>query len=71
MSKLWIFIALMGGWSVLSVVFAFVTPPKRIGSLFKVPAIFVFLPDRLVMPVGRIFIGICGLALCGYLIRFV
>ena len=67
----WVFIGIMGAWSVASIVFAFVEPPQSVRSLFKVPAIFVFLPDRWVMPVGRVFAGLCGLGLCAYLLRYV
>ena len=62
------FFIVLGLYSVLSIVFAFVPPPERIASLFKVPSIFIFLPDRLVMPVGRLVVGLLGLGLIGFLI---
>jgi hypothetical protein len=42
-------------------VFAFVEPPDAFRSLFRSPRIFVFLPDRLVIPVGRVFVGVRSL----------
>jgi hypothetical protein len=63
----WLFLALMTVYGILSLVFAFVPPPERFRSLFKVPAIFVFLPDRWVMPAGRIALGVGSLALVGYI----
>jgi len=62
----WIFLALMSVYGVLCVLFAFVQPPEALRSLFKVPAIFVFLPDRWVMPVGRVFVGLSSLALVAF-----
>ncbi len=56
------FLIMMGVYSVLSIVFAFVRPPHFLEGIFKVPGIFSFLPDNLVMPVGRIFVGLCGIA---------
>jgi hypothetical protein len=47
----------MGAFGVLYVLFAFVRPPEAVAHFFKVPSIFVFLPDRWVMPVGRFFCG--------------
>jgi hypothetical protein len=46
----------------LYIVFAFVRPPEAISHFFKVPSILVFLPDRLVMPVGRFLVGALVLA---------
>ena len=62
------FLVVMGVYSVLSIVFAFVNPPSFLNSLFKVPGIFVFLPDNLVMPVGRIFVGLAGIGLIVFLV---
>ena len=62
------FLIIMGLYSVLSIVFAFVNPPSFLDSLFKVPGIFVFLPDSLVMPVGRIFVGLAGIGLIVFLV---
>ena len=63
----WLFLGLMTVYAVLCFVFAFVEPPDRFRSLFKVPAIFIFLPDRLVAPVGRVFVGLCSLFLVGFI----
>jgi hypothetical protein len=62
------FLIIMGLYSVLSIVFAFVNPPSFLNSLFKVPGIFVFLPDRLVIPVGRVFVGLAGMGLIVFLV---
>lgn len=62
------FLIIMGLYSVLSIVFAFVHPPSFLNSLFKVPGIFVFLPDRLVIPVGRVFVGLAGIGLIAFLV---
>jgi len=53
------FILIMGVYGLAMIVFAFVKPPSFLENIFRVPAIFVFLPDKLVLPVGRIFVGIC------------
>jgi len=62
------FLIIMGLYSVLSIVFAFVNPPSFLNSLFKVPGIFVFMPDRLVIPVGRVFVGLAGMGLIVFLV---
>jgi len=63
----WVFFAILAVYGLLSCVFAFVEPPPAISRIFKVPSIFVFLPDRYVMPVGRIFVGICCFVVVGVL----
>lgn len=62
------FLIVMALYSVLSIVFAFVNPPSFLNSLFKVPGIFVFLPDNLVIPVGRVFVGLAGIGLIVFLV---
>jgi len=62
------FLIIMGLYSVLSMVFAFVQPPAFLNGLFKVPGIFVFLPDNLVIPVGRVFMGLLGIGLIVFLV---
>lgn len=62
------FLIIMGVYSLLSIVFAFVNPPSFLNSIFKVPGIFVFLPDNLVMPVGRVFMGLIGIGLIVFLV---
>lgn len=54
----WFFLILMGVYGLLSCIFAFVEPPAAISRIFKVPSIFIFLPDHLVMKAGRIFVGL-------------
>jgi hypothetical protein len=44
-------------YGALYVVFAFKEPPAAIQSFFKVPSIFIFLPDRHVLRAGRITLG--------------
>ena len=52
------FLILMTLVGLFYVVFAFVEPPNMIRGLFRVPAIFVFLPDRWVVPAGRLVVGV-------------
>lgn len=62
------FLIIMGLYSVLSIVFAFVNPPSFLNGFFKVPGVFVFLPDKLVIPVGRVFVGLAGIGLIVFLV---
>jgi hypothetical protein len=55
MTFLFAMFLVMGG---LYLLFAFVPPPRAIAHFFRVPAIFVFLPERWVMPVGRFCAGV-------------
>jgi hypothetical protein len=55
---LWILV-FFGIFGLLNFIFAFVEPPRFLSSFFKIPAIFVFLPDRMVVPAGRLFVGLC------------
>jgi hypothetical protein len=57
---------IMTVYGIASLIFAFVEPPSRLGSLFRVPALFVFLPDRWIVPVGRVFIGLGSLGLVAF-----
>jgi len=59
----WILYTMLGVYGALSILFAFRRPPQGVEHFFKVPGIFAFLPDRLVMPVGRVFVGLCCFAL--------
>jgi hypothetical protein len=63
----WVFLALMSVYGISCLLFAFVQPPEALRSMFKVPAIFVFLPDRWVMPVGRVVLGLGSLALVAFI----
>lgn len=63
-----ILLCTMGLWSVGSIIFAFKEPPESLRHFFKVPAIFIFLPDRFVMPAGRLFMGLSGCVLTGWLV---
>jgi hypothetical protein len=62
---MWIFISSLLVYGLTAIVFAFREPPQAISSFYRVPAIFIFLPDRWVVPVGRLFLGVscCGIAL--------
>ena len=62
----WVIFGLMAVYGVLCILFAFLEPPSALRSMFKVPSIFVFLPDRLVMPVGRVFVGLSALFVAGF-----
>jgi len=57
---IWALVGILAVWSVLNLLFAFVPPPMAVKGLFRVPVIFVFLPDRLILPVGRVFNGLIG-----------
>jgi hypothetical protein len=64
MTALFVSFLVMGG---LYILFAFVTPPRPLLHFFRVPAIFVFLPDRLVVPVGRVCAGLLLIGVGTYL----
>ena len=48
----------MGVFGVLYIVFAFVRPPEAVAHIFRVPSLFVFLPEAWIVPVGRFFVGV-------------
>lgn len=52
---------------VFYVLFAAVRPPEWISHWFKIPAIFVFLPERLVRPIGSSLTGFLLIAIGMYL----
>ena len=54
-----VFFIALAAYGAAMILFAFKEPPEFLRSFFKVPAIFVFLPDRWVIPAGRIFVGLC------------
>jgi hypothetical protein len=58
---------ILGAYSILSILFAFVKPPQFLDRIFSVPSIFVFLPEKYVVPVGRVFVGVLGLGLIVFL----
>lgn len=55
-------------YGVFCVIFAFKEPPSFLSSAFKIPAIMAFLPDRLVVPVGRIVVALCAFIAAGVMI---
>lgn len=59
-------------WGVLYILFAFVASQNSaVRSLFRVPFIFALLPERLVMPIGRLITGILFIAVgIFWVIRF-
>ncbi len=57
------FLIFMAVYSILSIVFAFVRPPSFLNGFFKIPGIFTFLPEKAVIPAGRVFVGLAGIAL--------
>jgi len=65
----WAFIAILAIYGLLCVVFAFVEPPAAVRSLFPIPSIFVFLPDRLIVPIGRVFVGLCSLGVAAFIAK--
>jgi hypothetical protein len=68
----WITVVILAVWAVFNLVFAFVRGPSFIDGLCRVSRIFLLLPDDLVLPVGRLFnfvAGVAGAALIGLLLR--
>jgi hypothetical protein len=54
----WFVVGLLAVYGLAYLVFAFVEPPSFLSTYFKVPSILVFLPDRWIVPVGRVFFGV-------------
>jgi hypothetical protein len=65
----WVLIAILAVYGLLSLLFAFVKPPERVQSWFPVPSIFVFLPERWIVPVGRVFVALCSLGMAGFIVK--
>lgn len=63
----WVFVAILAIYGLLCLVFAFVEPPASARSFFPIPSIFVFLPDRLIVPIGRTFVGLCCLGVGAFI----
>ncbi|MBN2192890.1 MAG: hypothetical protein JW751_08740 [Polyangiaceae bacterium] len=68
MFTLWVVVAGFVLYGLSCLVFALVDPPRILSYLYRVPAVFVFLPDRLAMPVGRAFVGICSLGVAAFMV---
>ena len=62
----WVFVAILAVYGLLCLVFAAVEPPASVRSLFPIPSIFVFLPDRTIVPVGRVFVGLSSLGVAAF-----
>jgi hypothetical protein len=65
----WALVAILSVYGLLCLVFAVVEPPASVRSLFPIPSIFVFLPDRFIVPIGRVFVGLCALGLAGFIAK--
>lgn len=63
----WVFFGMMCLYGALSILFAFIRPPAGLDHFFKVPAVFTFLPEKWVMPAGRVFVGILCIAVSVFL----
>jgi hypothetical protein len=63
----WVLLVILLVYGVAYIAFAFRQPPEFLSHWFKVPAIFVFLPDRLVMPVGRVCLGVGSLGVAVFI----
>jgi len=66
MLTLVLFVGLFVIYGIAYIVFAFVQPPGFLSSFFRVPSYFGLLPDRLVAPVGRTFVGLVILGVTGF-----
>jgi hypothetical protein len=60
-------ILIMAVYGGLSIFFAFRQPPMALASMFKIPILFAFLPDRVALVAGRLFVGVASLGLAFYL----
>jgi hypothetical protein len=65
----WVLVAILAIYGLLCFVFAAVEPPAAARSWFPIPSIFVFLPDRLLVPVGRVFVGLCSLGMAAFIAK--
>jgi hypothetical protein len=65
----WVFVAILAIYGLLCLVFAAVAPPASLRSLFPIPSIFVFLPDRYIVPVGRVFVGLSSLGVAAVMVK--
>lgn len=65
----WVFVAILAVYGLLCLVFAAVEPPRSVRSLFPIPSIFVALPDRLIVPIGRVFVGLCSLGVAAFIAK--
>ena len=65
----WVFVAILAVYGLLCLVFAVVAPPASVRSLFPIPSIFVFLPDRYIVPVGRAFVGLSILGVAAFMAK--
>ena len=64
---MWILVIIAVVMGLTYIVFAFVEPPEYLRGFFRVPAIFLILPEKYVMPVGRIFAGLLMLGFAVFL----
>ena len=69
LSMPWVLVGILATYGLLCLVFAVVAPPASVRSLFPIPSIFVFLPDRHIVPVGRVFVGLTSLGLAAFMAK--
>ncbi len=63
----WLLLAILLVYGIAYIAFAFRQPPEPLQHWFKVPAVFVFLPDRLIMPVGRVCLGAASIGVAVFI----
>jgi hypothetical protein len=65
----WVLVGILAVYGLLCLVFAVVSPPASVRSLFPIPSIFVFLPDRYIVLVGRVFVGLSVLGVAAFMAK--
>lgn len=65
----WVLVAILTVYGLLSLVFAVVAPPALARSWFPIPSIFASLPDRYIVPVGRVFVGLSVLGVAAFMAK--
>jgi hypothetical protein len=65
----WVLVGILALYGLLCLVFAVVAPPASVRSLFPIPSIFVFLPDRYIVPIGRGFVGLSSLGVAAFMAK--
>jgi hypothetical protein len=63
----WVLVAILALYGLCCLLFAVVVPPAGVRSLFPIPSIFVFLPERWMVPIGRVFVGLCSLGVAAFI----
>ena len=65
----WVLVGILAVYGLFCLVFAVVAPPASVRSLFPIPSIFVSLPDRYIVPVGRVFVGLTLLGVAAFMAK--